>query len=119
MYQIEFTIGGLPKNINNARMQWFIRHKENKKWKGLVALAIGVKTPPSPLAKAKLTLIRHSSSEPDFDGLVASFKSIIDGLIECRVLENDRMSNIGQPDYKWKKAKPGAGMITVKVEEIR
>ena len=117
MYQLEFSIGGLPKNINNARMQWFIRHKENQHWKKLVAFAVGTRVPPFPLKKAKLTLIRHSSSEPDFDGLVASFKSVIDGLIECRVIENDKMSNIGRPEYLWQKARPGDGSITVKVEE--
>lgn len=72
----------------------------------------------SPLAKAKLTLTRHSSTEPDYDGLVSSFKPCIDALIMANVIENDRMSNVGKPTYLWELAPRNKGHITIKVESI-
>lgn len=75
--------------------------------------------PAAPLEKAKLTLERHSSVEPDFDGLVSSFKFIIDGLVDCGVLIGDKTSVIGRPDYQWVKASPKKGKIVVIVEELK
>lgn len=74
--------------------------------------------PPKPLPMAKVTLTRCSSSEPDFDGLVGSFKNVLDGLVAALVIEDDKMSNIGAPDYRWEKASPGGGKIRIVVEEI-
>lgn len=86
-------------------------------WRQKVVVFVGLKRPQSPLPKARLTLIRHSSQEPDHDGLVASFKSISDGLIDAGVIVNDKPSNIGQPTYMWQKARMKEGHIVVKVEE--
>ena len=71
-----------------------------------------------PLSRAKLTLTRYSSVCPDPDGLVSSFKSVLDGLVECGVLENDRFTNIGMPTYAWEKAPKNEGKAKVIVEEI-
>lgn len=116
---IEFEIEGLPKRTNNARANWRAKHAEAKKWKARVmkALVCGAKPlPGEPWAKAKLTLIRCSSAEPDFDGLVSSFKHVIDGLIVSGIIQNDKMSNVGIPDYRWEKVSPGKGKIKVRVE---
>ena len=78
---------------------------------------IGKEKPCKPLEKAKLTLIRHSSSEPDYDGLVSSFKYVIDSLVTLKILVNDKSKNIGVPDYKWQKAPAMKGFITVGIEE--
>lgn len=83
-----------------------------------VFFATRASKPQLPLKKAKLTLTRHSSYEPDFDGLVSSFKQIIDGLVEAKILENDKRENIDVPCYLWKKALRGHGKITVRIEEI-
>lgn len=117
---IEFEISGfgLPKTTNGSMVHWRIKHAETKKWKRLVFMAVVKNLPPQPFLKAKLTLTRCSSREPDFDGLVSSFKHVIDGLIEAQVLQNDRMSNIGQPTYLWERANLRKGMIKVKIEGI-
>lgn len=70
------------------------------------------------MAKAKLTLTRYSSKEPDFDGLCSSFKNVIDGLVEAGVIIDDKMSVIGQPTYAWVKCPPKKGKIKVVVEEL-
>lgn len=118
-YIIEFQIEGLPKTTNASSSSWRARYSEAKRWKYLVSLAIlQFGAPKIPLKKAKLTLTRVSSAEPDFDGLVSSFKHATDGLIEAKVIENDKMSNIGQSEYKWIKGKRNEGYIIIKVEEL-
>lgn len=119
MFEIEFELNGLPVRTNNARSHWALRSAEARKWKRKVIEAVIYKKlkPKKPLKHAILTLTRHSSVEPDFDGLVSSFKHVIDGLIYAQVLENDKTSNIGQPTYIWRKAPPGRGYIRVSVKE--
>ena len=90
-------------------------------WKDAVIKACTLKGLPSqPLTKAKLTLRRYSSGEIDYDGLVGSFKSCVDGLQEAGVIINDKMSTIGRPDYDIgaPKPSPGKGFVTIKVESL-
>jgi hypothetical protein len=120
MYVLEFKIDGLPKTANKMlRSGWQMKHVHSKKWKREVWGRVWHKKPEHPLYNAKLTLTRHSSVRPDYDGLVSSFKSVIDGLVEAGVLINDRYENIGNPEYLWVKAPPAYGHIVVKVEEIQ
>jgi Holliday junction resolvase RusA-like endonuclease len=89
-----------------------------KTWKRKVWAAVWPLRPPEPLKKARLTLTRHSSVRPDSDNLTFSFKAIIDGLVEARVLEDDSFKHIGFPDYRWEKAKKSEGHVSIKVEEL-
>lgn len=116
-YIFEFEIPGLPKTTNSGgRDHWKAKAREAKKWKSMVAIVVS--KPPSPLTKARLTLTRCSSGECDFDGLVSSFKHVIDGLVDAGVIVNDKFSAIGQPTYQMEKASPGKGKIKVKVEQL-
>jgi hypothetical protein len=117
-YLIE--LHGLPKRTNSNNGHWRTRQREALKWKRLVCelVTLSKMKPDKPIEKAKLTCIRFSSVEPDADGLVSSFKHVIDGLILAGVLENDRMSNIGMPEYRWEKVAPKMGKIQVIVEEV-
>lgn len=74
--------------------------------------------PACKLAKAKLTLIRHSSVEPDWDGLVGSFKYVIDALVYQGILYDDGPDNIGESKALWKGAKPKYGFIEVWINEV-
>ena len=122
-YRLNFTLQGLPETTNAARHSnghWSERHKKDKSWKRQVWVeALQKGRPRQPLHKASVTLIRYSASEPDFEGLVSSFKTILDGLTEAGVIANDSMSVIGQPAYYWRKAKPKQGKIEVFVEDIQ
>lgn len=118
-YILEFKLLGLPKMTNGSgRVHWSLQHKRAMLWKSLVKCGVKDLLPAKPLVKAKLTLTRHSGNCPDSDGLVSGFKHVIDGLVEAKVLENDKFSNIGMPDYRWEKAPLKKGFITIKVEEI-
>jgi len=118
-YKLEFEIVGLPKMTNTMRVHWSAKLRHAQLWKSKVAIKCQLAgKPPTPLAHAALTLTRCSAQEPDFDGLVSGFKSVIDGLVECGVLAGDKRSNIGQPQYHWQKVSPNKGKIIVSVEEI-
>ena len=118
-YQIEFMILGLPARTNNAASDWKARMMEARKWKLKVAIAVRPEMRPKiALTKARVTLMRFSSREPDYDGLVSSFKHVLDGLINIDVIQDDKMRNIGRPDYQWHRAPKLGGHIIVKVEEI-
>ena len=116
-YKIEFELSGLPKMTNAISNHWFIRKKEADKWKNLVALALAGQQPKRALAKASLVLTRCSSQPPDPDGLVSGFKHVIDGLVACGVLENDKYENIGFPVYLWEKVPNKQGKIKIKLQE--
>lgn len=119
MYRLEFEINDLPKTYNAlGRAHWTVKAKEARKWLNLVLLGCYSKRPIRPLQLAKLSLVRCSSSRPDPDGLVSSFKHVIDGLRKASIICNDQFENIGMPEYKWEEAPRGKGKIKVKVEEI-
>lgn len=116
-YRKKIELKGLPKTTNSGgRSHWAVKAKEARKWKTYVLATIGNDKPDSPLKKAKLTCLRASSVEPDFDGLVSSFKHIIDGLKAAGVIEDDKPSVIGQPKFKWMKVAPGNGFCVITIE---
>lgn len=115
----EFLIEDLPKMTNQiGRAHWAFKHRERVKWQRLIShqcelhglKALGLKS-------AVLTFTRHSSKEPDFDGLVSGFKVITDSLVKEQVIVDDKPSVIGQSKFFWvyRPNKMG-GRITVRVE---
>lgn len=113
----EFILFGLPKTTNAGnRAHWAVKAKEARTWRLNTALAWKAVAGTVCFKTAELTLIRCSSSEPDFDGLVSTFKHVIDGLVDAGAFPSDKMSVIGQPKYQWEKTKRGEGCIRVKVE---
>lgn len=118
MYELLLEIEDLPKTTNSiGRLHWAIKAREARKWKNYIHLYAGSNKPSKPLQKAKLTLVRYSSKSPDPDGLVSSFKHVIDGLVEAGILIDDNYDVIGMPKYLWSKVKAKEGKITVLVEE--
>lgn len=117
-YRLEFEIPGLPKRYNEVSRGWRIRSNESQKWHRLVGLVVSGKRPPLPLVRARLILTRFSSASPDADGLVSTFKFVIDGLVKSGILLDDRWENIQMPHYQWKKVPAKHGKIHVVVEEL-
>ena len=117
-FVLEFEINELPKMTNGGNKNWRATHYERQKWKNAVASICLMRRPEVPLKKAKLTLTRFSSVCPDYDNMAISFKGVCDGLVLGRVIEDDKMTVIGMPDFKWEKVSPGEGKIKVRVEGI-
>ena len=115
-YRIALSLGGLPKTTNaGGRAHWAAKAKEAREWINLVSMAVRNVRPPTPLTQATLSLTRYSTREPDFDGLVSSFKHIIDGLVRAGVIADDKPSVIGQPAFWWHKAPPKMGHVLIQV----
>jgi len=120
-YILSFEINDLPKMANasgSKSTHWRYAQKEVKKWHNLVSAAVATHKPPRPIQKVKLTLTRCSSVAPDYDGLVRGFKSVVDALCLCKILENDTLEITGPWDCRWVKAPAKQGKIQITVEEI-
>lgn len=116
-YLLEFELKGLTRMTNALNVHWRVRHSHTTRWKNLTIMAAREKgVPEEPLTKATLTLTRFSAKEPDFDGLVSSFKAVVDGLRDAGVILDDKPSVVGNPSYAWVYAKPNHGKIKIKVE---
>jgi len=119
MYKFQFSIQALPPTTNShGRVHWAIKAKLARQWKDIVCKMVYNHKPKKPLKKAKLVLTRHSSRACDADGIVSSFKHIIDGLVLGGVIEDDTMEIIGMPDYRYEKAPAKKGFVTILIEEI-
>ena len=116
MYKIKIELDGLPPTLNSIgrKHHWF-KVKTAREWLHKTTLAVSDKIPPTPIKKFKLILTRHSSSEPDYDGLVSTFKHCVDALTRCGIIEDDKLSNTGQWDCRWEKAPRGKGKVTIEV----
>lgn len=118
LYSIRFEIVGLP-SLLNIKAHPIVAGKKRKLWRQWVLYSVGMKRPPKPLQRAKLTFTRFSSSEPDYDNMVGSFKPLVDGLVDARVIIDDARKNIGTPEYLWIYCPPRQGKIRIEVLEVR
>ena len=119
-YRLEFELAGLPRmaNVASGKSHWRYAYQEAQGWKRLVCTECLIRPrPPAPLARYTLTLTRFSSVEPDFDGLVRGFKSVVDGLRQAGILADDKIRNSGVWNCSWQKCKKGEGKIRVRVDE--
>ena len=114
---LTFEINELPPLTNQRHINnWRAHHAVTRKWKERAAMeALCLKGTMSPLPRAHLVLTRYSAVPPDSDGLVGSFKNVIDGLVVAKVLVDDKFVNIGMPTYLWEKAPRRGGRIKVSV----
>ena len=118
---LKLELPGLPRTTNaNSRGKLRDRLREKRLWKRTVWLLVREQggPPVEPIKQAALKLTRFSSAEPDYDGLVSSFKHVIDGLVESGVLAGDKRVHIGVPDYQWVRCPAGKGKCTVEVNEV-
>lgn len=118
-YHIKVNIPGLPKPSNQLlRRHWSLMTKEKNNWYKAVGLAIPYPfRPKNPLKKAIVSFGRYSTTSPDYDGLVSSFKWVCDALTHYKIIENDKMANIGMPHFYWEKAPRGKGFISIEIFE--
>ncbi len=115
----EFEIAGVPDLPNVSRYAHWTKGRKNVfRWKRLVSdKCYLAKIANLNLEKASLTFTRHSSREPDFDNLVASFKACQDGLVLAKVIIDDKSSVIGQSKYFWEyRPRKLGGKISIRVE---
>jgi len=124
---IDFEVHELPSLYNVfMRKHWSTKKKETDYWHRLVQyqvsrirykqkLLVATDSIPKPLTTYQLELARHSASEPDYDGLVGSFKLVVDGLRHANVIADDKLSNSGPWNVSWVKCAKNQGKIEVRV----
>ena len=117
-YVLSFELAGLPSTANSHKAHWAIAGAERKKWRLAAKMRTFMQRPPTPLEKCKITCTRFSSSEPDFDNLTQSFKSVIDGLKDAGIIKDDKASVVVKREYLWEKCGRGQGKIKVMVEAV-
>lgn len=118
-YSVTVVLDGLPKMVNaNFKNNWRALWIERKKWKEKTAYAFLPHKPDQPLDKAKVTITRHSSKCPDYDGLVSAAKALLDGLKLAKIIEDDNMNVIGRPEFLWEKCSPKNGHVVITVESV-
>ena len=117
-YELKFELEGLPGLPNKMRMRhWRIQSKHNREWRNRTAFSIPFhQRPKEPLQVAVVKLTRYSTKAPDSDGLVASFKPILDGFQDAQVLADDSYAVVGMPHYEWKRALKNRGRVEIEVE---
>jgi Holliday junction resolvase RusA-like endonuclease len=119
MYTLEFSIAEVTESANKMlRMHWGARERYNKKWERLVWAHVWPRKPEQPLARAKVTLTRHSVRKMDADNCRLSFKPIMDALVKYGVLLDDTVAVVGEPVVIQEKAPLRQKSIRVRVEEI-
>lgn len=85
-YTLIFMLPGLPATANEM---WgkdrMVAYSNAVTWKKRVHILVRGYEPEKPLQKALIQCVRFGTRELDYDGLVASFKPVIDGL--CPIKE--------------------------------
>lgn len=122
-YRLELTIPSLPSLATaQKRPHWTRVHRETKRWREVVSALVGRQRPAQPLERARITLTRCSSREPDHENMAMAAKPIVDALCtgpgRAQVLVDDRPSVLERV-YRWEKAPAGKGKLIVVVEELQ
>lgn len=76
-------------------MHWGKRKKVQDEFLSLINAEIRDIIPKQSINNFRLVLFRFSYKEVDFDGLVGSFKLVIDCLEKLQVISNDSIANTG------------------------
>ncbi len=114
-YSLDIELEGLPPMNSADGHHWRVRRRMRMTWEEMVAAHCVGKKPAQPLSKARVAITRFSSREPDFENKAQGGKFLIDGLVKCGVLEDDKPSVIGQPEYPWVKTAPRKGRVRIQV----
>jgi len=116
---LKVRLEGLPPTLNKLNsMHFMARARINREWREAVWGAIGNQIPARPLKRAEITITRHSSVEGDGDNYAGGYKSIIDALRHMKIIENDKVSNIGNIRTLWCREMPRNGWTCLEIQEI-
>jgi len=115
---VTFEIQGLPPNPNGAHGHWRAAAAIRKKWRNMSAFAALAHQPKTPFKKCRITCLRCSVRRDDWDNRVASFKPVIDGLVDAKIIENDTEDFIIERFYLHEKTKKDFVRVRIIVEEI-
>lgn len=118
-YFYKFSICALPKLPNGSHGHWADVNKKRKLWHSWVESQVIFMKPKEPLKAVKLTFARVSTTPCDFDNMVYSFKPVVDGLVNSKIIHDDDYETILERHYHFIKCKTRKEhRIEVTIEEI-
>lgn len=116
---IEILLQGLPKTPNQLKtMHWAARAKHSKQWRSAARWMAFKSQPKQPLRQVRLTFIRGSSRQCDYDNGIASVKPLIDGLVDAGIIADDNPSIVKAVLFGWEKAPQKAGFMKIIIEPL-
>lgn len=117
-YRATLLVPGLPR-INTAdRPSRWQQIRERDRWFKAVAATLWGKIPKTPLARARIRVVRHSAGpRPDFENLTHGAKYLFDALQHFDVILNDGPEFV-ERDYDWEEAPRGQGFVTIEIGEL-
>ena len=119
-YHLRLEMLGVPSMNTADNRHWRVRQKEKLRWYvrvRMAAMAARKGWPRLSRARVRITRCTAANRQPDFENLAQGGKFILDGLVKCGVLLDDNPDVIGQPEYRWEKAKRGEAHVIVEVFE--
>lgn len=119
-YSLEFEIPGVPKATNSllGGSKW-TKHRNATDWKRRVGMVtLRYPKPKAPLEHCLIYLVRWSYRTLDYDGCVASFKPVVDGLVEVGILKSDTWKITGPWVVDQKYIPKGQEKIQVGIYEV-
>ena len=120
MFELDLVIDELPELPNRLqRKHWSRIQGHRTLWHWRVRSAVARKGPGKPLDYAMVTMVRHSTRRPDRDNLWASWKPVLDGLVQCGVLIDDDDDHVDFHGGGWEPAKRKQQRVTIEVREVR
>jgi hypothetical protein len=120
---IKFSLKPNPPSPNvRERMHWSARSRlcQDIAWKVMVGIQLKKKTPHRPSwAKIKVHATRFAIRLMDRDNFVGSLKPVIDGLVACRVVPDDKpeLVHLGELNQK-RVSKKADERLEITVEEV-
>lgn len=116
---LDLTLDGLPPMNTADRTHHWSAYRLKRAWEGKVCAAVLHELgrwPERPLDRARVTITRCSTREPDFENLTQGGKFLLDGLVKAGVIVDDSPGVIGRPEYLWVKGEPAKGSVRIQVE---
>lgn len=121
----EIRIEGLPKLPNELKgMHWAARSNHTKQWRcTTVALAIAKRNSLNfffkPFQACRITFVRASASPADLDGIVASMKPLLDGIVDAGIILGDGPGCVMDIKAEWHDAPKKKGYVKIIVEPMQ
>jgi len=117
-YALIITIHDVTPCNTASDFSWKQKRGHRQRWEKIIFGYTLGQRPTNPLPFAKITVTRHTpGTAPDYDNLVSSNKWIIDPMIKCGIILDDKPSVIGRVDAHWRRCRSGKKHTTIYVRE--
>jgi hypothetical protein len=117
--ELELAVQATDSNRIDGH-HWTVKNSGRKNIKQEIHYRTIGMEPEKPLAKFKIVIERHCPSVNflDYDNMVTSFKPILDGLKNSKIIKGDTWKYITRENYFQDQIKSDRFMLKIRVEEV-